>query len=202
MKEYIADPKIGKALYKRTKKLYKRYKYGMPVMLLILAVMVIVDIRMLMRSENESQIGEILILAAGVDIFFLLAAALVRAAAISGGREVLMSRLAERCFFTEDSFVLEYVPNAHETTAYESIRFQMNYRDIRQIQDEEKLGRAALYGPYQVYKYRTRNSENGMDSYVISDMPLYIYGYYMEFDEIKRRLAEEKEKAKNERDIY
>lgn len=36
MKEYIADQKTGKALYKRTKKLYKRYKYGMLVQGLLL----------------------------------------------------------------------------------------------------------------------------------------------------------------------
>lgn len=96
---------------------------------------------------------------------------------LSGGREVLMSRLAEKCFFTDGSFVLEYVPNAHETTAYECIRFKFDYQDIRQIVDEERFGRLALYGAYKVYKYRTRNSENGMDSYMISDMPLYVYGY-------------------------
>ena len=107
---------------------------------------------------------------------------------LSGGREVLMSRLAEKCFFTDGSFVLEYVPNAHETTAYECIRFRFDYQDIRQIVDEERFGRLALYGSYKVYKYRTRNSENGMDSYMISDMPLYVYGYYKEFDEIKSRL--------------
>ena len=27
-----------------------------------------------------------------------------------------------------------------------------------------------------------------MDSYMISDMPLYVYGYYKEFDEIKSKL--------------
>ena len=188
MKEYIADQKTGKALYKRTKKLYKRYKYGMLVMALILLIMIVSNIRMLMRAENMSQISEIMILVLAEDALFLIVAALARAFAISGGREVLMSRLAEKCFFTDGSFVLEYVPNAHETTAYECIRFKFDYQDIRQIVDEERFGRLALYGAYKVYKYRTRNSENGMDSYMISDMPLYVYGYYKEFDEIKSRL--------------
>lgn len=177
MKEYIADQKTGKALYKRTKKLYKRYKYGMLVMALILLIMIVSNIRMLMRAENMSQISEIMILVLAEDVLFLIVAALARAFAISGGREVLMSRLAEKCFFTDGSFVLEYVPNAHETTAYECIRFKFDYQDIRQIVDEERFGRLALYGAYKVYKYRTRNSENGMDSYMISDMPLYVYGY-------------------------
>ena len=188
MKEYIADQKTGKALYKRTKKLYKRYKYGMLVMALILLIMIVSNIRMLMRAENMSQISEIMILVLAEDALFLIVAALARAFAISGGREVLMSRLAEKCFFTDGSFVLEYVPNAHETTAYECIRFKFDYQDIRQIVNEERFGRLALYGSYKVYKYRTKNLENGMDSYMISDMPLYVYGYYKEFDEIKSRL--------------
>lgn len=188
MKEYVADRKIGKALYKRTKKLYKRYKYGMLVIALILLIMLIFNARILMRAENASQISEIMILILGEDILFLLAAALVRALAISGGREVLMSRLAERCFFTERSFVLEYVPNAHETTTYKCIRFEFDYQDIRQIVYEEQFGRLALRGSYKVYKYRTRNSENDMESYTISDMPLYVYGYYQEFEEVKNRL--------------
>lgn len=194
MKEYIADQKIGKTLYKRTKKLYKRYKYGMLVIALIIAVMIVSNVRMLLRAENMSQIPEIMILVIGEDILFLLAVAIVRALAISGGREVLMSRLAEKCFFTEESFVLEYVPNAHETTAYECIKFKFDYKDIRQIINEEQFGRLALYGPYTVYKYRTRDSESGMDSYVISDMPLYVYGYYKEFDQIKNKLFHATEK--------
>lgn len=187
MKEYIADQKTGKALYKRTKKLYKRYKYGTLVMALILLVMIVSNVRMLLRAENMSQVSEIMILVIGEDVLFLIAAALARAFAISGGREVLMSRLAEKCFFTDRSFVLEYVPNAHETTAYECIRFKFDYGDIQKIISEEKLGRLALYGPYKVYKYRTRDSEKGMDSYMITDMPLYIYGYYKDFEEIKSR---------------
>lgn len=188
MKEYVADQKTGKALYKRTKKLYKRYKYGMLVMALVLLAMIISNARMLMRAENMSQISEIMILVLAEDMLFLIVAALARAFAISGGREVLMSRQAEKCFFTEGSFILEYVPNAHETTAYECIRFKFDYQDIQKIVNEEQFGRLALYGPYKVYKYRTRNSERGMDSYVISDMPLYVYGYYKEFDEIKSKL--------------
>ena len=70
----------------------------------------------------------------------------------------------------------------------ECIRFKSDYRDIQKIISEEKLGRLALYGPYKVYKYRTRDSEKGMDSYMITDMPLYIYGYYKDFEEIKSRL--------------
>lgn len=96
----------------------------------------------------------------GADILFIIAAVLVRAAAISGGREVLMSRLAERCFFTDDSFVLEYIPNPHETTAYECIRFQMKHRELLKAVCEERFGRLALY----------------------------VYGYYREFDTIKERL--------------
>ena len=98
MKEYTADQKTGKALYKRTKKLYKRYKYGTFIMLLLLLVMVICNIRMLMRAEDMSQVPEIMILVVGEDILFLIAAAVVRAFAISGGREVFMSRLVEKCF--------------------------------------------------------------------------------------------------------
>lgn len=197
MKEYVADQKTGKALYKRTKRLYKRYKYGMLVMVLILLIMIVSNVRILMRVENISQISEIMILILGEDVLFLLVAALVRALAISGGREVLMSRLAEKCFFTEGSFVLEYVPNAHETTAYECIRFKFDYQNIQQIVNEEQFGRLALYGPYKVYKYRTRNSERGMDSYVISDIPLYVYGYYKEFDEIKTKLLHEVKRRHN-----
>lgn len=188
MKEYVADKKIGKVLYKRTKKSYKRYKYGMLIMAIVLLIMIISNVRILMRAENISQISEIMILLIGVDVLFLFPMAFARAFAISGGREVLMSRLAERCFFTDKSFILEYVPNAHETTAYEYIQFKFDYQNIHRIVDEERFGRLVLYGSYEVYKYRIRDSKKGMDSYTISDMPLYVYGYYKEFDEIKDRL--------------
>lgn len=188
MKVYIADRKSGKQLYKRTKKLYKRYKYGMLLMTVILLIMIALDLWMIWRTEGRGNLGETMILCFGADILFIIAVMLVRAAAISGGREVLMSRLAERCFFTDDSFVMEYIPNPHETTAYECIRFQMKQQGILKAVHEEKFGRLALYGSYRVFKYRTRDSENGMDSYMISDMPLYVYGYYREFDAIKERL--------------
>lgn len=64
----------------------------------------------------------------------------------------------------------------------------MKHRELLKAVCEERFGRLALYGSYQVFKYRTQDSENGMDSYVISDMPLYVYGYYREFDTIKERL--------------
>ena len=128
MKVYIADRKSGKQLYKRTKKLYKRYKYGTLIMTGILLIMIVLDLWMIWRTEDRSHLGGTLILCFGADILFIIAAVLARAAAISGGREVLMSRLAEKCFFTDDSFVLEYIPNPHETTAYECIRFQMKHR--------------------------------------------------------------------------
>ncbi len=188
MKVYIADRKSGKQLYKRTKKLYKRYKYGTLIMTGILLIMIVLDLWMIWRTEDRSHLGGTLILCFGADILFIIAAVLARAAAISGGREVLMSRLAEKCFFTDDSFVLEYIPNPHETTAYECIRFQMKHRELLKAVCEERFGRLALYGSYRVFKYRTQDSENGMDSYVISDMPLYVYGYYREFDTIKERL--------------
>lgn len=188
MKVYIADRKSGKQLYKRTKKLYKRYKYGTLIMTGILLIMIALDLWMIWRTEDRSHLGGTLILCFGADILFIIAAVLARAAAISGGREVLMSRLAEKCFFTDDSFVLEYIPNPHETTAYECIRFQMKHRELLKAVCEERFGRLALYGSYRVFKYRTQDSENGMDSYVISDMPLYVYGYYREFDTIKERL--------------
>ena len=143
--------------------------------------------KVLVKAKTGSFIMRILLDICLV-IYLLACAVLVRAAAISGGREVLMSRLAERCFFTDDSFVLEYIPNPHETTAYECIRFQMKHRELLKAVCEERFGRLALYGSYRVFKYRRQDSENGMDSYVISDMPLYVYGYYREFDTIKERL--------------
>ncbi|HIT99664.1 MAG TPA: hypothetical protein IAD12_05370 [Candidatus Copromorpha excrementavium] len=33
-----------------------------------------------------------------------------------------------------------------------------------------------------------RDSEKDMDFYIVSDMPLYVYGYYREFSEVKNRL--------------
>ena len=129
-----------------------------------------------------------LMLGLGPDVILIIAAVLARAAAVSGGREVLMSRVAERCFFLDQSFVLEYVPNVHETTVYESVRFDMKYEDIERIVEEEKFGRLTIYGAYKVSKYRMKDSEKGMDSYIVSDMPLYVYGYYREFSEVKNRL--------------
>lgn len=79
-----------------------------------------------------------LLLGLGPDVILIIAAVLARAAAVSGGREVLMSRGAERCFFLNQSFVREYVPNVHETTVYESVRFDMKYEDIERIVEEEK----------------------------------------------------------------
>ena len=54
MKEYIADQKIGKTLYKQTKKLYKRYKYGMFVIALIITVMLVSNIKMLQKISIKN----------------------------------------------------------------------------------------------------------------------------------------------------
>ena len=138
MKEYIADRKSGKELYKRTRKLYKRYKYGTAIMWCMLLCMVVLNLWMIQRTESMEHITAALMLGLGPDVILIIAAVLARAAAVSGGREVLMSRVAERCFFLNQSFVREYVPNVHETTVYESVRFDMKYEDIERIVEEEK----------------------------------------------------------------
>ena len=180
MKEYIADRQSGKELY--------RYKYGTAIMWCMLLCMVVLNLWMIQRTESMEHITAALLLGLGPDVILIIAAVLARAAAVSGGREVLMSRVAERCFFLDQSFVLEYVPNVHETTVYESVRFDMKYEDIERIVEEEKFGRLTIYGAYKVSKYRMKDSEKGMDSYIVSDMPLYVYGYYREFSEVKNRL--------------
>ena len=180
MKEYIADRQSGKELY--------RYKYGTAIMWCMLLCMVVLNLWMIQRTESMEHITAALMLGLGPDVILIIAAVLARAAAVSGGREVLMSRVAERCFFLDQSFVLEYVPNVHETTVYESVRFDMKYEDIERIVEEEKFGRLTIYGAYKVSKYRMKDSEKGMDSYIVSDMPLYVYGYYREFSEVKNRL--------------
>ena len=154
----------------------------------MLLCMVVLNLWMIQRTESMEHITAALMLGLGPDVILIIAAVLARAAAVSGGREVLMSRVAERCFFLDQSFVLEYVPNVHETTVYESVRFDMKYEDIERIVEEEKFGRLTIYGAYKVSKYRMKDSEKGMDSYIVSDMPLYVYGYYREFSEVKNRL--------------
>ena len=130
MKEYIADRQSGKELY--------RYKYGTAIMWCMLLCMVVLNLWMIQRTESMEHITAALMLGLGPDVILIIAAVLARAAAVSGGREVLMSRVAERCFFLDQSFVLEYVPNVHETTVYESVRFDMKYEDIERIVEEEK----------------------------------------------------------------
>ena len=169
MKEYIADRKAGKELYKRTRKLYKRYKYGTAIMWCMLLCMVVLNLWMIQRTESMEHITAALMLGLGPDVILIIAAVLARAA-------------------LDQSFVLEYVPNVHETTVYESVRFDMKYEDIERIVEEEKFGRLTIYGAYKVSKYRMKDSEKGMDSYIVSDMPLYVYGYYREFSEVKNRL--------------
>lgn len=189
MKEYVADQKIGKALYRRVKKSYKRYTYGMLVFACIVLIMLICNASLLMRAEDASQIPEIMIFVLGEDGLFFIALALVRALAISGGRKALLSRLAEKCYFTDASFILEYVPRPTETTEYELIQFEFEYRNIQKVVDEDRLGRLALYGTYNVFKYRTSFAKGDADWCTISDMPLYVYAYYEEFDEIKSRMS-------------
>lgn len=188
MKEYIADKKLGKKLYYQKRKLYKRYKIGMIIMVVFLLLMIVINLRNVQEAENNYQIVEILFVGIGFDIVFVIGACLARALAISGGREVMMSRLSEKCMFTDNHFVLEYVPHVHETTEYERIQFQIKYSDIEKIEEEDLVGRLAIYGAYKTLKYRTVNSEERVDSYIVSDMPLYVYGYYEEFDSLKKEL--------------
>lgn len=186
MQEYISDRKIGKKLYRKTRKLYKRYKIASIVMFIILAIMVIINLWLVQKAENSYQIAENLFIGLGFDIVFVIGAFLARAFAISGGRDVLMSRVAEKCIFTDKYFILEYVPHSHETTEYQCIQFKIKYEDIKKIIDEDFLGRFSIYGTYMTFKYRTIGSETGMDSYTVSDMPIYVYGHYKEFDMLKK----------------
>ena len=84
MKEYIADRKAGKELYKRTRKLYKRYKYGTAIMWCMLLCMVVLNLWMIQKTESMEHITAALLLGLGPDVILIIAAVLARAAAVSG----------------------------------------------------------------------------------------------------------------------
>lgn len=151
------------------------------------------DVVLFRRMEHPSQFGEILVLALAVDGLYLIAAALVRALAISGGREILMARAAESCSFTERALIIEYVPNVRESAQYNRIRYILPYFRIRTIEEERDKGRIVLYGTYEVTKYRKRANEPDTH-FIVSDLPIFLYEYYPEFEEIRARLMELKQR--------
>lgn len=106
VRTFVADPKMGRSIWKRIRKEFRRYQYGHQVIGLILGLMLLQTWLLFRRMEHPSQFEGILILALALDSFYLIAAALVRALAVSGGREVLMARTAESCSFTERALII------------------------------------------------------------------------------------------------
>lgn len=193
VRTFVADPKWGKSIWKQIRKQFRRYQYGHQAICLILGHMLGTDVALFRRMEHQSQFGEILVLALAVDGLYLIAAALLRALAISGGREILMARAAESCSFTERALIIEYVPNARESAQYNRIRYTLPYFRIREVKEEWNKCRIVLYGTYEVAKYRKGENEPDTCS-VVSDQPLFLYEYYPEFEGIRTRLMELKQR--------
>lgn len=193
VRTFVADPKMGRSIWKRIRKEFRRYQYGHQVIGLILGLMLLQTWLLFRRMEHPSQFEGILILALALDSFYLIAAALVRALAVSGGREVLMARTAESCSFTERALIIKYVPNIRELARYDRIRYTLPYFRIREVKEEWNKCRIVLYGTYEAAKYRKGENEPDTCS-VVSDQPLFLYGYYPEFEEIRARLMELKQR--------
>lgn len=193
VRTFVADPKMGRSIWKQIRKQFRRYQYGHQVICLILGLMLGTDVVLFRRMEHPSQFGEILVLALAVDGLYLIAAALVRALAVSGGREILMARAAESCSFTERTLIIEYVPNVRELARYDRIRYTLPYFRIREVKEEWNKCRIVLYGTYEVAKYRKGENEPDTCS-VVSDQPLFLYEYYPEFEGIRTRLMELKQR--------
>ncbi len=188
MKEYVADKKLGKKLYRLKRKNFKRYKIGLLVSLVMLFIIVSINILLAGKGESSTQSLENVIVGIGFCIIPFFIGILAYALAITGGREVLMSRIEERCIITKEQILVQYIPNPHETTVYKKIVFQINREDIDKIVEEERYGRMVIYGHYRMLKYRNINDQMAAESLYITDMPLYIYGYYKDFNAMKTEL--------------
>lgn len=188
MQEFVADKKIGKKLYKQKRKQYARYKTGMTAAALLVIGLIAVNFFILMHASDSRQVLEGLLIGIGFDVVFFIGICFARALAVSGGREVLMSRMAERCWFTEEAFILEYIPGMHERAGCKKIQYRMEYRDMEKVTDDSVHGRMALFGKYTVLKYQELDENRASDSYEVSDMPVYIYEYYKDYDLLKNKL--------------
>lgn len=155
MREFVANKKEEKKLYKKCRKNYKRYKIGSVITCLLIAAIILFDIIMVSRGESTREMAEIMIVCLCFDIFFGIGTAIVWEAAISGGREVLMNRLEEKCTFFDDHFEIDYVPNpAIKISEYKHVALRMFYENVTSVDDELKdHGRLALSGKYEILKY-------------------------------------------------
>ncbi|MFR3792816.1 MAG: hypothetical protein ACLTWO_13005 [Blautia massiliensis (ex Durand et al. 2017)] len=177
MKEYVASRKLSKKLYKRLRKKHRRYTYGMAVFAVILLVMAATVASHLARLNSREQFVEYIPLGVAVILLFSIPACLVYAAAISGGREALLTQ-GEKCVPTGQEFVLRR----------ENIEYRMRYEDIRSITAEERSGRLALCGAYQVLQYPAPDAQTPYLSCTVDDPPLYLYEYYPEFAQLREEL--------------
>lgn len=192
MREFTADRKVGKKLYKRCRKNYKRYRVGSIITLILIAAIVIFDAMMVSHGENAREMAEIMIVCLCFDIVFFIVTAIVWAAAVSGGRDVLMNRLSEKCTFYDDRFEIEYVPNpAVETSEFKRIVFKMPYGNVTGVSDEvRERGKLVISGRYEILKYRSSDMwDSKVERTVEYNLPISIYAYYIDFEEMYREFS-------------
>lgn len=184
MTEFIANQKNGKKLYRKVRKNYKRWKYGMLLSACILLYIISRIFWVLQNAEGAPAV-ETAIISAGVVLVPVIVLLLVYSAAISGGREVLMNRLQDKLILTENLLVMEYVPHSRETTEYDRIQYRMKYVSISEMTYERRHGRLRVSGPYEIRKYRNfamGDMDGNVSRQNVEDGQFYLYAYYHDFE--------------------
>ncbi len=185
MQEFTASVKNEKKLYRKVRKKYRRWVVGNIGVMICIGLMVAIFALIINKSGAEFTL-DILVVGIGVCFIPLLIALFCRALAVSGGREVLLNRLADKVVLTEKYLFMEYVPHARETVEFDYVRYRMKYEDIEMLEYQEEKGRLKIAGYYQILRYRQIKFGETPDNFVVENVtnrPFYLYAHYDSFDE-------------------
>ena len=106
----------------------------------------------------------------------LIAALLVFAIAVSGGRDILLARCDDRIILKDDELIEVFTPKYLSDYSYNRQENHLAYEAIESIKFNKQLYRYELYGPVECRKILdVQGTYDCKESKIITEKPLIIY---------------------------
>lgn len=146
-----AEKKIAKSIRKN----FSRYKKGIVACIIFSIFFVIVFIKnaaIIVRELDNNLYGEELfvsiLLILGLCLFPILGCIISYSIAISGGRDILLTRLNEQIIFLEEEFKIQYTPRYRKVENGEYVEKTIPYNKIQSVVYDNKMQRIEITTDY------------------------------------------------------
>lgn len=190
-KNYRAEKKLGRCIkYK-----YKRFKIGFIFCAVFLAVIMTRCLSLISGAGDtlyEEDFFMVLVLMFGYNIFPIIGLLISYWTAISGGRDILLTRRNEQIVFMDEEFKIQYSPIFRKVEDYDYIEKTIPFHKIQSMVYDKKFQRLEITTDYTCkrwYQLSFGDSPSNVTTSNYQESEIKIYNCFENMQDFMERLS-------------